>query len=376
MNGKKLLWMTVAFLAVVGIIVLGNKLSAPKQAGKSLRFFSTFSEANCSSVLLVGGTDSVRIKRKGEIWVVAGEPSAAANEPAAAGPLGANKPATGPSLKKDYPADSASVQTMFEKLGSMSRTELISQNPDKQSTFEVDSAHGTYAEVFDDKGASLGSLRIGKNGADWSTTFVRAIGSNDVYLVGNNVKNAFFADRKRWRDKKIMQFDRAAVEKLVFAKQGGNMISLAAKKADTTANAAVEWRFASPDTGKAKTDVVNDALGAGANLLAGDWEEDASISDSAMGFIKPELILTISLKGAITKQLVVGRKKESVNKFWVRTPDMPGTTFLVDDYTIAKFDKNVNGLRGIEEKKKEDAKKPGQKPPMSMKPAPKALKKK
>ena len=340
MDSRKLLQLTVLLLALVGIIVVANKLSGPRQSAKDTKFFPTFTEANCASILIAQGPDSVRLSKRGDVWMES-NPTLSAQS--------ANALQSTPSAverKREYPADSALAATALEKLGKMTRGELLSQNVEKQSLFEVDSARGTYVEAFDGKGVSLGAILIGKNGADWSSAFVRAMGSNNVYSVGGNVKSSFFADRKRWRNKLVMKFDESLAEKIVLAKQGGTTISLE-KKSDTTVPAS--WRLVGSDSGTVLTDKVNEILSAASNLHALDYEEQA-LSDSAMGFAAPELVLNISLKGGSMRRLIVGRKKEtSSNQFWVRTNDKP-YTFLVEDFTIQKFDKNVNGLKGIEEK--------------------------
>jgi hypothetical protein len=349
MNGKKLLWLTVALLVVVALIIAANKLSAPKQAAKTLKFFPTFSENACSSILMVSGTDSVRIKRKGEVWVVAGDPSASSQPEQASLASG---PAQGQlsSIKKDYPADSASIQTLLEKLKGMTKSELISQNPEKQSVFEVDSAKGMFVDVFDEKGASMGAFRIGKNGPDYTSTFVRPLGSNDVYSVGGSIKYAFFTDKNRWRDKSIIKFDKNLVDKIVLNKQGGNTFVLN-KKTDT-AGTLIQWDLTQPDSAKAKTEVVDEILNTAADFRAAEYEDNAALTDSAMGFASPEVVLTFNIKGGNSKQIIVGRKNEaSGNKFWVRNPEKPAYTFLVEDVNILKFDKNKNSLLGIEEKK-------------------------
>jgi len=81
-------------------------------------------------------------------------------------------------------------------------------------------------EIKNDKGASIGALYIGKNGANWDQNFVREKGSNDVYLAGGSVRTAFFGDRKRWKDKTIVKFDKAFVKKLQIAKKDSGTVEL------------------------------------------------------------------------------------------------------------------------------------------------------
>jgi hypothetical protein len=48
----------------------------------------------------------------------------------------------------------------------------------------------------------------------------------------------------------------------------------------------------------------------------------------------------------------VGKEKASDGRRWVRTPDK-NATFLIPKYNVESFDRSINGMKGIEEKKPE-----------------------
>jgi len=336
MNTKKLITLAAVLAVIVALIIAANQLGSRKPSAKSLAFFPKFSEQTCSSILIVEKADSVRIRKKGDVWIVAPFASDAGTAPVMAG---TEPEAAGTGV--EYPADSASIATALEKLTGMKRDDLISQNPEKQSLFEVDSARGIYVEAFDEKQKSYGGFYIGKSGPDYSSHYVRLVGSNDVYSVSNSIRYSFFADRKRWRDKLVVSFDRGQAEKIVIAKQAGNTFVID-KSTDTSGQA--RWSLSTPQQAPAKTQAMDDLLNTLSNFRCADYEENAALADTAMGFGAPELVVTVTLSGGTEKKVVVGKMKEPEKKFWVRTPDRK-FTYLFDEWNISKLDKNIGDLK-------------------------------
>lgn len=364
MRGKKLAIWTGTLAVVVVIIIIANVLGNREASDKARAFFPEFKEENCSAFMIADKSDTVMIKRKGDIWVVAAEaPGKQMN--ISASPLGdkaesgeesteqkqTQKTAQKREPAKEYPADSASVQAVMEKLAAMKRDDLISQNPEKQSLFEVDSAKGIYVEVWDRQGESLGAFRIGKSGPDWSSHYVRKVGSDNVYSVRGSIRYSFFADDERWRDKTVVKFDRTAAERIALVKKGGMQIVLE-KEADTTG--AAKWVIAVPEQHKAKTDEVNNLLNALSNYKATGWEESPEVTDSSAGFTNPELKATVTLRGGAEKVLLVGKKADEGEKWWVTSSDRRDAIMLVGNHSVEKLDKSLEELKAPAEVKAEE----------------------
>jgi len=227
MKGKKLLYTVSILILAILAIVVSEKLNKKAPTETSLKFFPTCTEKNISEITIKDSKDSVKVRRKGDVWVV----SRFATGSVAQSPLNTGSEQTTDANLVEFPADSASVATVLEKIVNMKKGELISENPAKQSIFEVDSSKGILVDVLDESGKSKGSFRIGKNGADWSSSYVRMVGSNAVYMVGGRVRYSFFTDLKRWRDKSIIKFDRSAAKRITLIKKGGSSLTVA--KADT-----------------------------------------------------------------------------------------------------------------------------------------------
>lgn len=113
-----------------------------------------------------------------------------------------------------YPADPAAVATAIGKGTTIRLAGLISSNPAKQKLFEVDST-ATLVTMYD-HGNEKAAFRVGKPGSSFSETYVRAEGSQDVYLTPEVLTFTFAKNVKDWRDKAICTVDRASVHSIAY----------------------------------------------------------------------------------------------------------------------------------------------------------------
>jgi hypothetical protein len=358
MNMKKLPLLAVILAVVIGIIIVANQLTNQRPSEKSLSFIPQFSEAECGMISIGDASNTVYLVHKGKEWLVADKKPGEAGSPLMAA---ASSAITQP--LSEYPADSSLIQTALDKLKTIKKDDLISQNPAKQAELEVDSAKALKVDVYNEKLVPVSFFYIGKNGADWNSNFVRLKGSNDVYLVGGGFKSSFFTDKSRWKNKTIVKFDRGFARGIEIAKKDSASILLSYITPSPTDTAVKpHWQINSPVKDSAKNTEVDKILNALSSFSAADFEANSALSEDTLGFTKPMLRVTVSLENGEKKIVTVGNEKGSEGKLWVRTPDKP-VTFLVNKYTIESIDRSVNALRGIEEKKPEakpfDAKKAG-----------------
>jgi hypothetical protein len=217
----------------------------------------------------------------------------------------------------------------------MKRSVLISENPEKQSIFEVDTVKGLFVEVFDLSGKSKGSLLIGKTGTDWNSNYVRAVGSNDVYTVDGGIRNSLFTDIVRWRDKLMMTFDKATAKNITIAKGDSSTFTL------TKADSGKAWNIVSPIQSVAKDDQVEGILSTLSRFNATDFQ-DSLLPDSVMGFSKPTLTITIGLASG-SKKISVGAKRTD-GKSYAMVEGKP-TVYLISDSDLTSLNKDLNSFK-------------------------------
>ncbi len=345
MNSRKIAFYGTILIVIVGILALSQFLAHQKPSAKSLLFFPAYSDATVGALSITDQGGTVRLEKKSGTWSVVTQ----ATQTSQASPLG-QTPGVSPAGESavpsvsSFPADSASMAIALEKIKEMKMDQLISDNIAKQEALEVDTLKGLLLQVWNDKGTLIGSVRIGKSGADYSSNFVRPVASNKVYSVGGSPRFAFFTDVKRWRDKSVLSFDKASVQKVSIQKKGGTLIELV-KTADTT----MVWQVTGPSkvSTKAKQSEVDGLLETLSKFMCADVETDASLTDSAMGFTVPELIVTTELKNNDRPMITVGAKKTGPeNQFWVRVSGK-SSVYLVSDMDIQKLDKNESGLAEV-----------------------------
>lgn len=350
MKTKNLIVLGVILVVVVGIIFLSEKIGSRKKSGKTKEFFHGFSENNCSAFLVSDKNGSIKIKKQGDIWVIESKGEEETREEEESAPI------LEETVEKDltagsgfeYPADSSSVASVIEKLAIMKMDELISKNPEKQEVFEVDSIKGTLVEVWDSKNNSIGKFRIGKSGPDWSSHFVRMIGSNDVYSVSGSIKYAFFTEKNRWRDKSVLKFDPLLIKKIKLAKKDSAAIKLE-KTVDTT---GAKWNVTAPEKCPADSATITKMVKDLSNLMTSNFEENLDSPDSVTSLNDPYLVVSVELENGDKKMLTLGNLKEDDNQRWVKAEDKEAI-FLLYKSKFDNVDKSFEELKKEKEKEEE-----------------------
>jgi hypothetical protein len=352
MNTKKLVILAVMLAVAVGIILVVNTLSSRKPSEESLQFFPGISEKTIGAVLLKDPSDTVKLQRKGDVWVMIPKQALALLTPSpenkASGlsrAMGTDTGIPAPPVAKpptglaatEFPADSGNVAQLVENTVKLKKSTLVSENPAKQAMFEVDATHGNRMEVFDLSGKSLGAVFLGKTGQDYNSVYTRSERSTAVFLAQNVSRWVFSADHKRWPDKSIMKFDKATVKQIAIAKKGAPAIVIA--RGDT---AHKGWHLLEPprkpgDTSKVDSNRVDDPLSFLANSRAAEYE-DSAYTDSATGLAAPAITVTINFMSGTVRTLAFGNKKHGTSYYWVRVPEKQ-YMYLVNESDYNKFDK-------------------------------------
>ena len=82
----------------------------------------------------------------------------------------------------NYPADGEGVSELLSKVTEFKNTQRVSDNPEKQSEFEVDST-GVEAKLMDANNSVLAHLFVGKTTSGFLSSYVRSADSNEVYVA-------------------------------------------------------------------------------------------------------------------------------------------------------------------------------------------------
>lgn len=111
-----------------------------------------------------------------------------------------------------YKADQNNVRQLLAHTRELEIKSLISENPDRQSMFMVDTS-GTLL-VFGEPSGVSDSLLIGKSAPNFSDRYVRKVGSNKVYLAGGVKAWLLGITVKDWRDKTIVDMPKESIQRV------------------------------------------------------------------------------------------------------------------------------------------------------------------
>ncbi len=177
----------LAVLVVVAYLVMqkpGERSSSSDTEGKLV----TLDSLAVNKIEIKSPTRKVVLEKKGVEWYLA--------EPLS------------------YRADQSNVASLIHETNNLEVKSIVSNKPEKQSVFQVDSA-GTVVRIFEN-GAEKTSFVIGKAGSSYSETYARRANSNDVALVGGAMSYIFNRPVKEWRDRTILSAPMERIKEVKF----------------------------------------------------------------------------------------------------------------------------------------------------------------
>ncbi len=113
-----------------------------------------------------------------------------------------------------YPADKKRINLAISTVINLIVKTIASDNPKKQSLYEVDSSALTL-KIYE-KGKLKGHFYIGKAGPTRGDNYIRKYNSNEVLLVRGSLSFLFDSPDSDWRDKTILSINPNEIKKIEF----------------------------------------------------------------------------------------------------------------------------------------------------------------
>ena len=224
----------------------------------------------------------------------------------------------------NYPADSEGIAELLTKVGAFKNTQRVSNNPEKQAEFEVDST-GVEAKLMDANDKLLAHLFIGKITSGFLSSYVRVADSNDVYVAQGNLQSVFNKGTRTWKDRTIFDFNKGIVTQL--------NISSPEEMVELHLDENGAWQMLKPVAATAKTTEVDNLLTTFSSLNTDDFA--AAKDDLAeYGLDVPESTISALLNDGTTATLHIGKEEEG--KRYVKRADK--------DTVFRLFKSNVDRL--------------------------------
>jgi len=231
-----------------------------------------------------------------------------------------------------YAADAGNAKAVWEGLGKMDVSDLVTDQPSKQSEFQVDDKDGVRVVAKHDAQV-LADLIVGKSvGAG---TMVRLPGKNEIWQASGINRFTFDKPASDWRDKSITTFAAGDAQKLDVATKDGAKLSL--KKTGTKEGSEDKWQVVDSTVKIDKLDnaTANGVISALASWKANDFADGAKLTEA--GLEPPALTVTVGLKDGKSVSVLLGAKKGE-DELYAKKSDAP-QIFLVKKYNVERINK-------------------------------------
>lgn len=216
-----------------------------------------------------------------------------------------------------YRANQDALTNLLKKLAELELGEVISANPDKFPTFQVDDSSGVLVKAYGRGEIPAISVILGKISSDFQHCYLRFPQRDEVYMVRG--VSRYMADRKvdDWRGKTILSFDKEKVVELAYH-YPKTKFSLMKEEG--------KWMLGKEEADSAKvTQVLS---------LLSDFKADG-FKDG--GELKPQLTLVVKLEDATEKKLLIGEEDEK-GKYLAKRGDGE-TGFWIHSWKVDRLKK-------------------------------------
>ena len=314
MKTKQLLILGTIFVVLAIIVVLFEnpfeQSEYEKKVETAARLFPNLNKEQVAKIEIIAtGETTTLSKQDGGHWVVAS--------------------------MDNYPADSEGITELLSKVTEFKNTQRVSNNPEKQSEFEVDST-GVEAKLMDANDKVLAHLFVGKTTPGFLSSYVRPANSNDVYVAKGYLQSVFNKGTRTWKDRTIFNFNKGIVTQL-------NIVS-PEETVELRLNAEGTWQMLKPVTAAVKTTEVDTLLTTLSELDTDDFAE-AKDTLAEYGLDAPQSTISAVLNDGTTATLHIGNEEEG--KLYVKRDDKE-TVFRLFKSNVDRLMKKSDTLKAEE----------------------------
>ncbi len=287
---RPLLILAVIAVALVAIFAA----TSIKRDGGDLAF-PKFDRQKAAKILIEGKEKRTVLEKQGDQWVVTSEHS--------------------------LPAEQGVADRILDVVTKISRKDVVSTNPAKQSIYQVDSS-GIWVRIEDGNGGDLASFVVGKTGPDYTSTYVRKASSNEVILFPQYLHAIFERGSRPWEDLALWHCDAGNVDQVEIARPHGKIVV----SKDSEGN----WYLSEPESMACDNDRVSRIIRTLCYLRADEIVGRKSTGD--IDFSSADSSAAFRLKGGNTERLLIGGMDEK-NRILVMV-DGGDAIYAIPEYKV------------------------------------------
>ncbi|SYZ73445.1 hypothetical protein TRIP_C21563 [Candidatus Zixiibacteriota bacterium] len=186
---KRIIIPAIFLLVIIAVWLTHSRMESKSIAPKESANFLKIDPAQINHIVINSVDDTLDFRLIDGKWILEGNP---------------------PRL-----TDSNAVETMIAAAGEMKVGNIISENPERQKDFLVDSATGNLIQFYNND-QLLASIFIGKMSPDFAHTYVRKPDSKEVYLADGLITYIFNRKHNQWLNRTIVALNPDSVEAVEF----------------------------------------------------------------------------------------------------------------------------------------------------------------
>ena len=313
MKTKQLLILGAIFVVLAVIVLLlenpFGQSEYEKKVETAMPLFPDFNKEQVTKIEITADSATTLLSKQDDSWVV--------------------------TSMDNYPADDEGVAELLSKVTEFKNTQRVSNNPEKQSEFEVDST-GVEAKLMDANNKLLAHLFVGKTTPGFLSSYVRPADANDVYVAQGYLQSVFDKGTRTWKDRTIFNFNKGIVTQL-------NIIS-PEETVELRLDADGAWQMLKPVAAAAKTTEVDTLLTTFSELDTDDFAETTG-ELAEYGLDAPQSTISAVLNDGTMATLHVGKEEEG--KFYVKRDDKD-TIFRLFKSNLDRLIKKSDTLKAEE----------------------------
>jgi hypothetical protein len=237
------------------------------------------------------------------------------------------------SSRNDFPADTTAVGAMLRSIRTSKSLGVASTNPDNRSKFQVDS-NGVLV-VASAGGTPVAHFTVGRIGQDFTTSYVRKDGADEVLIVRGMNRN-LFARTQGYRDRTLFWFETTSVQMAGVTTP---------EEAWEVTRGDTAWVLTTGEgaTEVAQAPVVEQILKALSTLSADGFLDDPPDTVDT-GLASPDYIFSVRFMNGSEARVLVGKKNDRTQRY-VSRPDRDAI-YLMGDWRVTNAAKKAEEVVG------------------------------
>lgn len=316
MKHRPFLYLGLA-LAFALVVLAVERPNRPRiDDAKDGYFLPGFDSKNISRIEVEQLLDGVDLKRDGNAWLVADRITPLKKELL-------QKEGRSEPEQRWHLADHTRVTSALGSFGGLGDGILVSDNVEKQPLYQLDRG-GVLVKGFDAGGKEVLAVVVGKSGPDFTSTYIRRMNDDRVFLVHRPLMGTFSAIADDWRERKLWAMDPNDIASIEVAGPKGSW--------RMERNTDKVWTVTTPDQRTPDATRAQELAGKFSQVRAIEFADD--VDEKVSGLASPFIVFSLAATGKPPLKLVIGSADDKGRRY-ARLEGTSNTVLLSKEFIDA-----------------------------------------